>query len=553
MINLKKISFSGYKSFKNEVSLDNIKNVNLLIGKNNSGKSSVLDVIDYIFSKDNKKKIKIGNIKITQTLLEEIYKNYFRKDVHLGIGFSNGPSIYNLGIKLLNKDIEYNFEKTGGLNSKDIKVIDKNYDNFNHIEGNINGSANQLFNSLQFKEPLWVAAERNIIPELQLDNHLKKNVELEPNGNNATNIIASYLNDANKSEKLIEDKLLKDFNSILDDDAHFDRIMVQQIDGDKWEIYLVENDNRYPISEMGSGLKTILLVLLNLIVCNDEKKSNIFLFEELENNLHPALQRRLFNYIYNYAIDNNSLVFITSHSHVAVNCFYDKRDASIYHIEKNDGISSIRRVDNTMEYSLILNDLDVRASDLLQSNGIIWVEGPSDRVYIKKWISLIDKTIEENVDYQFAFYGGRLLSHYTADSDNKDKDLIRVLLTNRNSAIIMDSDIKDSSADINNTKKRIKEEFEKQNLFAWITAGKEIENYISSKVINKHFNSDYKQIRKYKLFPNYIKDSYKDFEKKKVLFSNEIINDFTIDSLNVLDLKEQIIKLVAEIKRWNHK
>ncbi len=209
MINLKKISFSGYKSFKNEVSLDNIKNVNLLIGKNNSGKSSVLDVIDYIFSKDNKKKIKIGNIKITQTLLEEIYINYFRKDVHLVSGFSNGPSIYNLGIKLLNKDIEYNFEKTGGLNSKDIKVIDKNYDNFNYIEGNINGSANQLFNSLQFKEPLWVAAERNIIPEVQ------SKEELKPNGDNATNIIASYLNDAKKSEKLIEDKLLKDFSLML--------------------------------------------------------------------------------------------------------------------------------------------------------------------------------------------------------------------------------------------------------------------------------------------------------------------------------------------------
>ena len=33
----------------------------------------------------------------------------------------------------------------------------------------------------------------------------------------------------------------------------------------------------------------------------------------------------------------------------------------------------------------MLNDLDVRASDLLQSNGIIWVEGPSDRIYIKRW------------------------------------------------------------------------------------------------------------------------------------------------------------------------
>lgn len=29
-----------------------------------------------------------------------------------------------------------------------------------------------------------------------------------------------------------------------------------------------------------------------------------------------------------------------------------------------------------------LDDLGVKASDLLQANGIIWVEGPSDRAYI---------------------------------------------------------------------------------------------------------------------------------------------------------------------------
>lgn len=544
MINLKKISFSGYKSFINEVSLDNIKNINLLIGKNNSGKSSVLDVIDYIFAKKN---IKIKCVKITQTLIEEIYNNNFRKDVHLGIGFSYGPSIYNLGLGLLNKDIEYYLEKNVSTNHNDIKIIDKGYENFSHIEGNINGSANQLFNSLRFKNPLWVAAERNIIPEV-----LTK-YELKSNGDNATNIIANYLNVADKSEKLIEDKLLNDFNLILDCDAHFDRIMVQQIEDNKWEIYLVENGERYPISKMGSGLKTILLVLLNLIVCNDEKKSNVFLFEELENNLHPALQRRLFNYIYDYAIKNNSLVFITSHSHIAVNSFYDKAEASIYHIQKNDGVSSICRVDNTIEYSSILKDLDIRASDLLQSNGIIWVEGPSDRVYIKKWISLIDNTIEENVDYQFAFYGGRLLSHYTADIDNEDKNLIQVLLTNRNSAIIMDSDITKSSNDINATKKRIKKEFEDNKLFVWITAGKEIENYISLKVINKHFNVSSKQIGKYALFPNHIKNLFKDFERRKVLFSNEIINDFTLDSLDVLDLSDQLNKLINEIKRWNNR
>ena len=34
--------------------------------------------------------------------------------------------------------------------------------------------------------------------------------------------------------------------------------------------------------------------------------------------------------------------------------------------------------------SEVLSNLGIRASELLQSNGVIWVEGPSDRVYIKR-------------------------------------------------------------------------------------------------------------------------------------------------------------------------
>lgn len=55
---------------------------------------------------------------------------------------------------------------------------------------------------------------------------------------------------------------------------------------------------------------------------------------------------------------------------------------------KNNQVSTIQRIDNYFSKSELLNDLDIRASDLLQSNGIVWVEGPSDRVYVKRWIEL---------------------------------------------------------------------------------------------------------------------------------------------------------------------
>ena len=69
------------------------------------------------------------------------------------------------------------------------------------------------------------------------------------------------------------------------------------------EIFLREGPhNLIPLSQTGSGIKTVLLILLNLVVYpklvfKKPLSQFIFAFEELENNLHPAVQRRLFLYL----------------------------------------------------------------------------------------------------------------------------------------------------------------------------------------------------------------------------------------------------------------
>ena len=227
-----------------------------------------------------------------------------------------------------------------------------------------------------------------------------------------------------------------------------------------------------------------------------------------------------------------------------------KEKTKLYHIEKDNGTSTLKDVESHLDKIRILDDLDVKASDLFQTNGIMWVEGPSDRVYINHWLKLIcNSTFLEGSDYQFLYYGGRLLAHYsTEDIEN----LINVLVTNRNSAIVIDSDKKSQSARINETKKRIKAEFKTHNLFCWITKGKEIENYLSAHCINNRFGTDKAQIKQYELFPDYIKSQYHSFQSSKVKFATEIVKH--IDNINtddVLDLRKQITRLYNEIKRWN--
>ncbi|BCA56697.1 hypothetical protein W02_38370 [Nitrospira sp. KM1] len=77
------------------------------------------------------------------------------------------------------------------------------------------------------------------------------------------------------------------------------------------------------------------------------------------------------------------------------------------------------------------------------------------------------------------FYGGRLLSHLSAD-DKEIEDFISLRRLNRWLSIVIDSDKKNSKAAINATKRRVQAEFDSGPGFSWITAGREIENYIKA-------------------------------------------------------------------------
>ncbi|MCF6412020.1 hypothetical protein [Pseudalkalibacillus salsuginis] len=209
----------------------------------------------------------------------------------------------------------------------------------------------------------------------------------------------------------------------------------------------------------------------------------------------------------------------------------------------------------------MLDDLDVRASDILQANGVIWVEGLSDRVYLNKWIEIFSEgEIKEGFDYQIVFYGGRLLSHLEFQGPTgNNSSLINLLLTNRNAAIIIDSDKRYINQPINDTKKRIKQEFNEVNSFCWITKGKEIENYLPKTTIESFYEKEIdRQFGKYELIDNFL-DSInegegKRFLRNKVKFAKDISQYFIKEELeSSLDLKKNVDILIENIRKWNSK
>lgn len=549
----------NYKCFDDSGSIiQSFKDINIIIGKNNSGKSSIIDIIKFLTTKDvgfftNLRNGKSPQFNLTHKITDSLIRQTFPSRTYGG-DLSNYKNHQEYGLQYVGATLEYEIKESSKLFKRIIE----------HEE--LPGSATNYFNSYVARIPnvfdgkkfTHLTAERDIQPEIS-DTQIK----ILPNGAGATNFIQQIINKNNFDSSLIEKKLLDELNKITNPDIFFSRILVQLNDQNYWEIYFEnEIDGRIPLSKMGSGIKTILLVLLLIVIepeLNKKQISNhVFALEELENNLHPSQQRRLYYYLYKYSIENKCMFFFTTHSNIVIDLYNKLENTQILHINRIENSTIIKSINQYSELNQILDDLDIKASDILQSNSIIWVEGPSDRTFINKWISLIDSNLVEGYHYSIMFYGGRLLSNLTVDYENLEEELIPLIKLNRNCFVVMDRDGKTINPKLNKTKERILEELGQGKI--WITKGREIENYITNNTINAWLKKNYsfngeintKIDDKFETIiesePSLSKVKY-NLNKNK--FANEIINFVEETDLNYLDLKLNIEHIISLIKNWN--
>ena len=494
---LKSMKIANFKNIGNKyIGFERLTKLNVLIGQNNIGKSTLLEMLDFLFemrtnyNRNLMREITIPPMEFTVEVDKNLLMTFFGKDK----SSSDVGNHYEYVSSFIDRKIKYrannrNLEAISYVAlGDDEPVMLKNTTRGLELLNNFGSYClNELINQHNL---IKLYADRNLIPEIHDDNLI-----VESDGRGGTNLIRHYLHNSHSDHRLVEVTLLEALNKIIGPQDSFSRIMCQEQRRNSeiyWEVLLENKNGKIALSNSGSGLRTILLVLIKLFLepkANDfGKQKNIYIFEELENNLHPAIQRNLFNYLFEWIKNHDDVIFLTTHSNIPLNMSYGNSDVSITHLKKDlETGELITEIGGTfLNNNDILNDLGVKASDILQSNSIIWVEGPSDRVYINKWIELESKgVLKENIHYQIIFYGGRLLAHLSGEIDENFNKLIQLFRANRNSIIVMDSDRTSKGEKINKTKQRIKEEFEKQNSIAWITKGKEIENYLSKSTLEK--------------------------------------------------------------------
>lgn len=283
----------------------------------------------------------------------------------------------------------------------------------------------------------------------------------------------------------IEDKLNGSYDRTLNDDGNLKKSipvnssnLIATKDGfiESWFEEDKSMPNKLPLQWFPSGWRAYAEITSYLLSCT---KGSICLLEEPEVNLHPRLQRLLLKRIEEISIDNELQILLSTHSPTMINASSSDH-VSIYHTQG-------KNVDKLDNKKILLDDLGYKASDIFQTNCVIWVEGPSDRIYIKHWLSNLDDKLIEGVDYSFMFYGGRILSHF--DFNNNGDDMISMLKININSIVVMDSDRENENDELNDTKKRIVDCGCNENVKVWVTSGREIENYLNADILTKSIAS----------------------------------------------------------------
>lgn len=109
------IKISNYKCFDNPIGFNEIKPINVIIGKNNIGKSSLIDMIEFHYDMDKyfaecKKNSKLKLI-INKTL-DENDMNYFRRGTYSSWNRTRNPQIDDLDYAiqyLTNKVFSYDY------------------------------------------------------------------------------------------------------------------------------------------------------------------------------------------------------------------------------------------------------------------------------------------------------------------------------------------------------------------------------------------------------------------------------------------------------------
>lgn len=500
-IKIRNLAIGGYRSFGPQIQyFEKFSRINLLIGKNNSGKSNVLRFLSEIYPAE-KKRVLLGSDPLSRHIpgnspltIGSGVEVEFENDIpilpkHHPLAYGgerskpNQKAVSQVIAKICKKKIDtektnicwsiQTIPESGIIDKGWVEAIKSTSDNdlyflWRELTGHERGSRDQHW------EPDVIKIIRSKISPAQVETipairqiGAKGSTASSFNGDGIIERLAKLQNPSSHEQRLRDDFIeITEFLRNVTDNPE----ATIEVPYERDTINIHMDGKTLPLESLGSGIHEVLILAVASTVLID----HVVCIEEPELHLNPVLQRKLMHYL---AKKTTNQYFISTHSAALM----DTPNAEIYHIRLENGSSIVERTTSNRQRSNVCMDLGYHPSDLLQANCIIWIEGPSDRIYINHWLKAKASHLIEDIHYSIMFYGGKLAAHISyADIDSKSiaDDFVSLRNLNRRSVIVIDSDRENPKARINETKKRLQAEFDSGPGFAWITQGREVENYI---------------------------------------------------------------------------
>lgn len=420
---IESVRIRNYKSWKDSEEVILSKGLNIVVGKNNSGKTAFLEALSLMAGNVphltmKSKPTRIAhfdphshiNLRLTfeasdlQTLLTEIKGQVFAPLVDVNIPHSEA-------IALLNKKLIESQKIFAEFHGRDLVRADfspsfhlepKRFIQFTRkAEDNTLTSANtnilyeqnigtnelcRLLIEGSRKKIYLSKAERYNISSNGIQD---SNRTLEQNSRNLAQVLHTLHSRYRRRFDKIESLLRKIFPQIqgitVPVEGSTAQVMIWTIDPGS-----ERDDLAIPLSHCGTGVGQVLSMLF-IIVSADEPQCIVI--DEPQSFLHPGAVRSLADIFNEYPI--HQYIIATHASNLLTG-----PNSHIYHVTYNQGESSVRNI-SPKEAQLakgILEDIGIKLSDVFGADRIIWVEGITEQECYKLILAHFGDTLSTGTE-----------------------------------------------------------------------------------------------------------------------------------------------------------
>lgn len=393
---LERLKIKNFRVIK-ETEIHFQKGINILIGENNAGKTTIIDVLRICIGYGEQNSLKVTrkdlyklNGKFLDIEFDLIFNTSSKKDKSLFYELYDAKEdILTLHFRYTyNKSTQRIYPKIWGGSNEETKI--PNYLFYSMINHHLSA----LRDANRYLKPGKLNKLSNLFSDIELkcENYEKESMMQDINSQIQSSNISEFINYV--TDEYINNKLKE--ISLRDKELILSIHPVSQEFTEFTKNLEVTIENKYSknlsLTQNGLGYNNLIYISILLSYLDNLKNNDEIIYvslsiEEPEAHLHPQLQNLFFSYLNKlndkFNEDTPFQIFITSHSPTLVS----KADLdSLILIQTENGnlktlsLSEVPFEKDTKNY--LKKFLDVTKSQLFFSNRIIFVEGISEELLI---------------------------------------------------------------------------------------------------------------------------------------------------------------------------